>query len=646
MVKNVAMRKILIALAIGVFAALISIFAFNAVYKNSRLGEVYFLNYSLKNMNHKDVEYFVSDKIKPLVNKYKINVHFEEKSFNVNLKDIGGNFNADDIFKFGKSKDVNEKDMPMLKFNEKKLEEIIKYFSEKTKIEPTKFKYKKEEDKLKVKSGSTGKQIDVKKTVDIIKDFLHSSEFIECLKNGSFKSINAEVQELVQDISTINLEEIKKDVDSPVKDASLSIVNGERVCEKEKQGVNLDLSKAKQIVNNPKKGEYTLPLQTKNPTKTTKDIENNIAKNIKTPDTLGVCTTYFSNSKKESVRNRNENIKLAAAAINGTILLPGEEFSFGKKAGSLPGYKDAVVYRDGKVYMGKGGGICQNSSTLFNAATSSGLDITKRTSHTRPVDYLTPGKDASFDSGGTDFGFKNSLSNPIKIVMTTTNNSVTVKILGINEGYKGKLQSEIVSESNNIRKVVTKYTVTKDGKVVKTKTFNSTYNTKKETESAPATPATIATPNTTPEAANKLQPPSPQPNPNSTKPDNNNQTNAPSAPPTTANNAPAAQAPQQNQSATQPPATATQPNNKPDNNSQTNAPAVPPTIVNNTPAAQTQHQSQSATQPTTSQPKKEDIVPKISAPTTPPLNLPNAPTAPSAVPPMQQKIGAPIPVAP
>lgn len=618
MIKNVVLRKVLIAMAIGIFSALIFVFAFNAVYKNSRLGDSYFLNYSLKNMNHKDVENFVSSKINPLVDKYTINVHFEGKSFRVNLKDIGGHFQAGEIFHFGKSKDNNEKYAPTLKYNEKKLEEIIKYFSEKTKIEPTKFKYKREEDKLNVQSGMSGKQIDIKGTVHIIKDFLHSPEFMECLKNGNFKSINAESQELVQDISTINLEEIKKEVDTPVKDASLSIVNGERVCEKEKQGVNLDLNKAKQVVKNPKKGEYTLPLQTKKPSKTTKDIENDI-KNIKTPNVLGSCTTYFSNSKNEKVRNRNENIKLAANAVNGTVLLPGEWFSFGKKAGNLSGYKEAPTYINGKVSSGVGGGICQVSSTIFGGATQAGVANFVRAGHTRLAPYLPPGKDATFDSGGTDFKFQNTFSNPIKIVTTTTNNSVTAKILGTDEGYRGKLQSETISDSNNILKVLTKYTITKDGKVVKTKNFYSTYNTKKDTEAAPSpknnAPAAIATPDA---ALPNNQPSPPQ------------QNNTPATPPAATNPAPTA-APQ----STAPPAsTPAQPSSThPTNTPQTNTPAPPPAT---TPPPSTPT-------PPTPPPKKEDSVPKVVAPATAPVNLPGTSTA---APPIAQKIEAPILAAP
>ncbi|MFD2370030.1 VanW family protein [Brevibacillus sp. GCM10020057] len=129
---------------------------------------------------------------------------------------------------------------------------------------------------------------------------------------------------------------------------------------------------------------------------------------------IGEYTTYFNAGNK----NRSHNIALAARAINNTVVLPGEIFSFNKVVGKrtrAKGYLQAPVIVRGELSEGIGGGICQVSSTLFNAVDKAGLHIVQRYSHSRHVAYVRPGRDATVSWYGPDFVFQNKYAYPILI---------------------------------------------------------------------------------------------------------------------------------------------------------------------------------------------------------------------------------------
>ena len=121
--------------------------------------------------------------------------------------------------------------------------------------------------------------------------------------------------------------------------------------------------------------------------------------------TLGTCTTKFARSNT----NRNTNIQLATKACNGYVIQPGATFSFNTVVGQRTkarGYKEAGVYVNGQTDTGVGGGICQVSSTLFNAALESNMTIVARRAHSLPVSYLPRGRDAGVSWGGAELKFK------------------------------------------------------------------------------------------------------------------------------------------------------------------------------------------------------------------------------------------------
>jgi vancomycin resistance protein YoaR len=131
--------------------------------------------------------------------------------------------------------------------------------------------------------------------------------------------------------------------------------------------------------------------------------------------------------------NRTENIILAARAVNGTILKPNDVFSFNQIVGpraTEKGYKDAPVFIDGRLVLGAGGGVCQVSSTLFNAVLLANLEITERSSHYRPPLYVPLGLDATVADNALDFRFKNNTSSYLFIMSEVNDNRILVRIFG------------------------------------------------------------------------------------------------------------------------------------------------------------------------------------------------------------------------
>jgi vancomycin resistance protein YoaR len=125
----------------------------------------------------------------------------------------------------------------------------------------------------------------------------------------------------------------------------------------------------------------------------------------------GFATTY-------AVGDRGDNIHLATSHINGTLLLPGDVFSYNRVVGprvESAGFKQAPVIIHGQLKPGIGGGICQVSSTLFNAVLKSDLKIVQRSHHAFPVHYLPPGRDATVVDGALDFKFQNNTPAPVYV---------------------------------------------------------------------------------------------------------------------------------------------------------------------------------------------------------------------------------------
>ena len=129
--------------------------------------------------------------------------------------------------------------------------------------------------------------------------------------------------------------------------------------------------------------------------------------------------------------NRDTNLRIASNKINGMILNTGDVFTWSQVVGAATsdkGYKEAAIFQGNGVVQGMGGGICQVSSTLYQAVRNIGLEIIERHAHSLPVSYTTLGNDATVYHGSLDFRFRNNKSYPIKIEMSAGAGAVNCKI--------------------------------------------------------------------------------------------------------------------------------------------------------------------------------------------------------------------------
>lgn len=175
-------------------------------------------------------------------------------------------------------------------------------------------------------------------------------------------------------------------------------------------------------------------------------------------DVLGTFTTSYSTSGS----SRSANVQNGCSLINGTTLYPGEEFSTYETVSPFSvenGYYMAGSYLNGKVVDSLGGGICQVSTTLYNAVLLSELEVTERYNHSMIVTYVDPSADAAIaESSGKDFKFVNSTDYPIYIEGYTQNKQITFTIYGVEtraDSHQVKYESEVLEVTQPGADVIT-----------------------------------------------------------------------------------------------------------------------------------------------------------------------------------------------
>lgn len=181
----------------------------------------------------------------------------------------------------------------------------------------------------------------------------------------------------------------------------------------------------------------------------TPPISENELKNM---GEISTFTTWYNPKQVD----RSHNVVLATGTLNGVVLKPGEVFSFNQTVGQLSyakGYRDALIIVGGKFVPGLGGGLCQVSTTLYNACLLAGLKIVERHNHNLAVAYVSLGQDATVVHGSKDFRFQNTLDEPIYIWSNAGNGKVTMKIYG-NLKYKQKIEvSHVVDQVIDFKEI-------------------------------------------------------------------------------------------------------------------------------------------------------------------------------------------------
>lgn len=238
----------------------------------------------------------------------------------------------------------------------------------------------------------------------------------------------------------INLEQIKNEIYKEPQDAY--VTTNPTTVHTHVNGVDFAVSmeEAQKIISEDK-DEYVIPLKITVPDKTLSDLGEEAF-----PDELGTYTTRYDPTNK----NRSNNLEISAKKINGTIIMPGETFSYNQTVGErtiAEGYKEAGAYAGGRVVQDVGGGICQTSSTLYNAVLLANLEIVDRSNHQFLTSYVPAGRDATVAWGSIDFQFKNTREYPIKIEASVKNGVCTMSIYGIKEEteYEVVIQPVVLS---------------------------------------------------------------------------------------------------------------------------------------------------------------------------------------------------------
>lgn len=231
-------------------------------------------------------------------------------------------------------------------------------------------------------------------------------------------------------------EKLKNEVTQSAKDATISIDRGNISVKAGTEGrtINLDTldKKLKENINGDlnSTNKLSMDVETTKPRVTKEDLSK-----IK-----GVMGT-FSTSYATSAAGRSNNIEIATKVINGTIVMPGETFSFNDIVGPRTaerGYQEAGTYVGNKVEPGIGGGICQVSTTLYRAVMKANLRSVERTNHSMVVGYAQPGLDATVSYGYLDYKFKNTYGFPIYIQGSTAGKTVVYNIYGDPSSLNGK----------------------------------------------------------------------------------------------------------------------------------------------------------------------------------------------------------------
>lgn len=146
---------------------------------------------------------------------------------------------------------------------------------------------------------------------------------------------------------------------------------------------------------------------------------------------LGYCDTPHSSNEK-----RTANLELVCSILNGLVLNPGEQFSYNEVIGQRTkerGFQAAPAYSGTRLVDSIGGGVCQGSSTLYNACLLADMEILERISHGFPVNYLPKGLDATVNWGGPDFAFRNTSNYPIQLLAEVSDGYMRIKIMGTEE---------------------------------------------------------------------------------------------------------------------------------------------------------------------------------------------------------------------
>jgi len=275
---------------------------------------------------------------------------------------------------------------------------------------------------LVITKGKSGKDI-------VVEEF--KQDILAVLKDEMLTEYDLELED--RQPKSLDVDVVYAKICREAKDAYADETVKPIVYHKHEMGISFDKQELRGVLSkqeNQQQGKtIKFKLKTTKPKVTIQDITKNIYK-----DKLASYTSSYASSDA----NRASNVALAARMLNGTVVMPGETFSFNKVMGdcglSSRGFKAAAAFKGGKVVQEVGGGICQIASTLYVSVLYANMAIVSRSNHALPVGYVPVSLDATVYYPYLDFKFKNTREYPVKIVATTTSSrKLTIAIYGTKE---------------------------------------------------------------------------------------------------------------------------------------------------------------------------------------------------------------------
>ena len=331
-----------------------------------------------------------------------INLKYKDNTYRISLQELEIKFDVDsavqEAYEIGRTQNV-VKDLwdyantvtntvnidAGIQYNQEVLDICIEKLAEQLPDKVQDYSYKIDKNKLIITRGKPGIELNIEELKNTI---------IENISNRNYEQVDIPVYQTFP--KDINLQQIHDSVYVEPHDAYFT----ENPIEIHEQviGIDFNIDEAQNIITE-NKDEYTINLILTNPNIFVKDL------NIFNDELSTFSTNYVNNP------NRTTNLIIASSKITGTVLMPGEKFSFNKVVGErtvAAGYKNAAIFVNGQVEDGLAGGICQVSSTLYNAVVGANLEISERHNHSKLTSYLPGGKDATVVWGLYDFQFTNN----------------------------------------------------------------------------------------------------------------------------------------------------------------------------------------------------------------------------------------------
>lgn len=421
--------------------ALSFIFGFITSKSNKIISGVSVNGVNISNLTKEEALQKLNLQLSPNLEK-ELTLTHNDYSTTLNLADIQSSFNFEtainNAYNIGRSESnifANNKKIintfftknniiPTISYNEEALSSKIDKINNELPDKVVNSSYKIENNNLIVSNSSNGNRISNNAFINSITN---------CIINNS-NSIEIPVEQFEAD--TVDIEAIYNEIHKDAIDAYYSTNPYE--IHKEENGLDfaISLDDAKKLVSQNQES-FTIPLKVLKPKVTVKSLGQEAF-----PDLLATYSTTYSTGNA----NRATNIALAVKSVNGYVLMPGETFSYNSTVGERTasrGYKEAGVYLNGEVTTGLGGGICQVSSTLYNAILLANLEIVERSNHTFKPTYVPAGQDATVSWGAPDFKFKNNRNYPIRISASTSNGTILFNVYGLksDDDYQVKILS-------------------------------------------------------------------------------------------------------------------------------------------------------------------------------------------------------------